>query len=79
MTEQGTSGGRAAQAAALATRKPKVGEEAGEGLRERLRAEAAAAGRDIEAILLAALHQERERHAPALAAARRAYRGQLGP
>jgi len=52
MAERGTSGGRAAQAAALATRKAKVAEETGPlSLRERLRAEASQAGIDIERVL----------------------------
>jgi conjugative relaxase-like TrwC/TraI family protein len=51
MAERGTSGGRAAQAAALATRNPKVGEEGPRTLRERLRQEACEVGIDVEAVL----------------------------
>jgi AAA domain/TrwC relaxase len=52
MADRGTSGGRAAQTATLATRKPKVAEETGPvTLRERLQAEAVEAGIDVEAVL----------------------------
>ncbi len=50
MAERGTSGGRAAQAAALATRNPKVIEDT-QDLRQRLVDEARQAGFDIDSIL----------------------------
>ncbi len=61
MAEHGTSGGRAAQAAALATRKPKVVEDSRE-LRQRLLNEATDAGFDLDAILAFVLDRARHRN-----------------
>jgi len=60
MAEHGTSGGRAAQAAALATRKPKVVEDTRE-LRQRLLDEARDAGFDLDSILTFVLDRARHR------------------
>ena len=60
LAEHGTSGGRAAQAAALATRKPKVVEDTRE-LRHRLYDEALDAGFDLDAILSFTLDRARHR------------------
>ena len=61
LAEHGTSGGRAAHAAALATRKPKVTDDLGD-LRERLHDEAMDAGFDLDAILSFTLDRARHRH-----------------
>ncbi len=60
LAEHGTSGGRAAQAAALATRKPKVTEDTQE-LRQRLLDEACDAGFDLDSILSFVLDRARHR------------------
>ncbi|MGH8930242.1 MAG: MobF family relaxase [Egibacteraceae bacterium] len=61
LAEHGTSGGRAAQAAALATRKPKVTEDTRE-LRQRLLDEASDAGFDLDSILAFVLDRARHRY-----------------
>jgi len=62
LDEWGTSGGRAAQAAALATRKRKTGAEAPEGLDARLRAEARdKLGIDLDDLRRTVLDLDRER------------------
>ena len=60
LAERGTSGGRAAQAAALATRNPKVVEDA-QDLRQRLCDEAREAGFDLDSILTFTLDRARTR------------------
>ena len=60
VAEHGTSGGRAAHAAALATRKPKVVEDTRE-LRQRALDEAMDAGFDVDAILSFTLDRARHR------------------
>ncbi len=61
LAEHGTSGGRAAHAAALATRKPKVTEDL-QDLRQRLLDEACNARFDLDAILSFTLDRARHRH-----------------
>jgi len=60
LAERGTSGGRAAQAAALATRQPKVVEDT-QDLRQRLCDEARDAGFDLDSILVFTLDRARTR------------------
>jgi conjugative relaxase-like TrwC/TraI family protein len=60
LAERGTSGGRAAQAAALATRQPKVIEDT-QDLRQRLCDEAHGAGFDLDSILTFTLDCARHR------------------
>ncbi len=61
MAARGTSGGRAAQAAALAHRKPKAGREATADLHTRIRAEYASYGRDPDHTLRETLDLDRVR------------------